>query len=137
MSLEKITVQATLNADKNKAWDYYTNPAHIVNWNFADPSWCCPRAENDLQVGGKYNARMEAKDGSFGFDFKAIYTEIITGEQFTYGFEGRTVAVVFKEEDNKTEITIVFDAETENSIELQKNGWQAILNNFKKYTEEN
>ena len=133
----KITVQATLNADKNKAWDCYTNPAHIVNWNFADPSWCCPKAENDMKVGGVYNARMEAKDGSFGFDFKAIYTEIIEGKQFTYGFEGRTVAVAFKEEGSKTEITIVFDAETENSIELQKNGWQAILNNFKKYTEEN
>ena len=137
MSTEKITVQATINAPKNKVWYYYTNPEHIVNWNFADPSWCCPKVENDMKVGGIYNARMEAKDGSFGFDFKAIYTEITKGEQFTYGFEGRTVAVAFKEEGSKTEMTIVFDAEAENSIELQKNGWQAILNNFKKYTEEN
>ncbi|WPR70618.1 SRPBCC domain-containing protein [Flavobacterium sp. NG2] len=135
MSTEKITVQATINADKNKVWDYYTNPKHIVNWNFADPSWCCSRAENDMKVGGVYNARMEAKDGSFGFDFKAIYTEINLGEQFSYGFEGRTVVVSLKEENNKTEITVTFDPETENSIELQKNGWQAILNNFKNYTE--
>lgn len=137
MDLEKITVQASINADKNKVWDYYTNPKHIVNWNFADPSWCCPRAENDMQVGGKCNARMEAKDGSYGFDFEAIYTEITEGKQFTYEFGGRLARVTFEEEDGKTEVIVTFDPETENSIELQKSGWQAILNNFKNYTEAN
>lgn len=137
MNTEKITVQATINADKKKVWDYYTNPKHIVNWNFADPSWCCPRAENDMQVGGKYNARMEAKDGSYGFDFEAIYTEITEGKEFTYEFGGRLARVTFEEEDGKTEVIVTFDPETENSIELQKSGWQAILNNFKNYTEAN
>ena len=74
----KITVTATINAEvKKKVWDYYTNPTHIVNWNFADPSWHCPTATNDMKVGGVYKARMEAKDGSFGFDFEAVYNEII------------------------------------------------------------
>nr|MBP7644402.1 SRPBCC domain-containing protein [Saprospiraceae bacterium] len=79
---EKITVFAVINADKNKVWDYYTNPLHIINWNFADPSWHCPHAENDMKIGGIYNARMEAKDGSFGFDFLATYSEIDPGNQF-------------------------------------------------------
>lgn len=72
----KITVTATINADAKKVWDFYTNPKHIVNWNFADPSWHCPTATNDMKVGGVYKARMEAKDGSFGFDFEVVYTEI-------------------------------------------------------------
>jgi uncharacterized protein YndB with AHSA1/START domain len=134
---EKITVQVSINANKNKAWEYYTNPKHIINWNFADPTWHCPKAENDMKVGGIYNARMEAKDGSFGFDFKVIYTEIKIGEGFTYEFEGRLATITFSEKGNTTDINVVFDPETENSIELQKNGWQAILNNYKNYTENN
>ena len=137
MKAQKITVQATINADKNKVWNYYTNPKHITKWNFADPSWHCPSAENDMKIGGKYRARMEAKDGSFGFDFEAIYSEIIEGEQFTYQFDGRTATVIFKVINNHTEITVIFDPENENPIEMQKGGWQAILNNFKKYTETN
>ncbi|MGB5667521.1 MAG: SRPBCC family protein [Maribacter sp.] len=137
MNAQKITVQATINADKNKVWNYYTNPKHITKWNFADPSWHCPSAENDIKIGGKYRARMEAKDGSFGFDFEAIYSEIIDGEQFTYEFGGRTATVKFNIINNHTEIKVIFDPENENSIEMQKGGWQAILNNFKKYTETN
>jgi uncharacterized protein YndB with AHSA1/START domain len=133
----KITVTATINADTKKVWDYYTNPIHIVNWNFADPSWHCPKAENNMKAGGTYKARMEAKDGSFGFDFEAVYSEIIDGKEFTYEFGGRTANVKFANSNNQTEITVAFDPETENPVEMQKRGWQAILNNFKAYTESN
>lgn len=133
----KITVQVSVNASKQKVWDYYTLPEHITQWNFADPSWQCPSASNDMQVGGKYSARMEAKDGSFGFDFDAIYTDITVGENYTYDFGGRFATVEFKAIDQQTELTITFDAEAENSVELQQQGWQAILNNFKAYTEAN
>ena len=137
MKLEKITITATIAADKQKVWDYYTHPEHITQWNFADPSWHCPVAANDLQPGGQYFARMEAKDGSIGFDFIANYTEIRPGEIFTYQFGDRTATVNFSENNGNTELTISFDPETENSVELQRNGWQAILNNFKHYTENN
>lgn len=137
MTTEKITIKATVSADKQKVWDYYTNPEHITKWNFADPSWHCPAATNDMKVGGRSVARMEAKDGSFGFDFDAVYTEINIGKSFTYEFGGRLATVDFKEIGKQTEVNVTFDPETENSIELQRNGWQAILNNFKKYTEAN
>lgn len=135
MAQEKITIRTTVLANKQKVWDYYTQPEHITQWNFADPSWHCPNAKNDLKVGGSYVARMEAKDGSFGFDFEAVYTEINHGNNFTYVGEGRFITVEFKETSGQTEVTIRFDPETENSIELQRKGWQAILDNFKKYTE--
>jgi uncharacterized protein YndB with AHSA1/START domain len=137
MNLERINIKATVSADKQKVWDYYTQPEHITNWNFADPSWHCPSASNDIKVGGRYVARMEAKDGSFGFDFDAVYTEIRQGEGFTYEFDGRLATVELKETNGQTEVTITFDPETENSIELQRSGWQAILDNFKNYTETN
>jgi uncharacterized protein YndB with AHSA1/START domain len=134
----KITVSASVKADVKKTWDYYTNPEHITKWNFADPSWQCPSASNDMRVGGKYSARMEAKDGSFGFDFEATYDEVIEGEMFTYTMpNGRQATVVFTENGNLTDVIVTFDPEEQNSFEMQKNGWQAILNNFKKYTEEN
>lgn len=131
----EITVKTTVNASVEKVWDYYNNPEHITKWNFADPSWYCPNAENDMRVGGKYRARMEAKDGSFGFDFEAIYSEIIDGKQFTYGFGDRTANVKFLPVSNQTEVIVTFDAENENPIEMQRAGWQSILNNFKNYTE--
>ncbi len=134
----KITIQVTISASQKKTWDYYTMPDHITKWNFADPSWHCPSASNDLQLGGQYEARMEAKDGSFGFDFKAIYKSIVSGKSFTYELEdGRQATVTFDGNEHQTDVTIVFDPEEENSIEMQKNGWQAILNNFKTYTESN
>ena len=98
MSLAKITVEARLATDIKTAWDTYTNPEHIINWNFAADDWCCPSASNDMRVGGKYSARMEAKDGSFGFDFEATYDEVIDGQQFTYTMpDGRVVTTKFEE----------------------------------------
>lgn len=135
MSLEKIIVEAKIEAGIQKVWEYYTNPSHIINWNFADPSWHCPSASNDLKVGGNYVARMEAKDGSFGFDFEAMYTEVHPLESFTYEFGGREAKVDFQQDGNSTSVKITFDPETENPIELQQAGWQAILNNFKNYAE--
>lgn len=137
MKLEKITISATVFAEKQKVWDYYTQPEHITKWNFADPSWHCPTVSNDLKIGGKYVARMEAIDESFGFDFEAVYTEINNGENFTYEFGGRLATIVFDAANGQTKVTVTFDPETENPIELQRNGWQAILDNFKKYTETN
>ncbi|HAJ98789.1 MAG TPA: activator of HSP90 ATPase [Bacteroidales bacterium] len=137
MAQARITIQTTVSAEKQKVWDYYTLPKHITQWNFADPSWHCPTASNDLKIGGKYAARMEAKDGSFGFDFEAVYIELNQGENFTYEFGGRLATVEFIESNGQTEVIVSFDPETENSIELQRNGWQAILDNFKNYTENN
>ena len=137
MKLEKIQVRTSVMADKQKVWDYYTSPEHITQWNFADPSWHCPSASNDMKIGGRYVARMEARDGSFGFDFVAIYTEINILESFIYQFGERFAKIEFNNMNNQTEVIITFDPETENPIELQKNGWQAILNNFKNYTETN
>jgi len=137
MEMEKITINTTVPADKQKVWDYYTKPEHITKWNYADPSWHCPTATNDLKVGGRYFARMEAKDGSFGFDFDAVYKEVNQGQSFTYEFGGRLASIVFNEANGQTEVTVTFDPETENSIDLQRQGWQAILDNFKNYTETN
>lgn len=137
MSATKITVQATVAADVKKAWDNYTLPEHITKWNFASDDWQCPRAENDMRVGGKYSARMEAKDGSWGFDFEAIYSEITPGKSFTYSMDGRNVTVAFETKGDSTLVTVTFDAETENPVEMQQQGWQAILDNYKKYTENN
>lgn len=136
--MKKITVKALIKADKQKVWDFYTKPDHITKWNFAIDTWHCPSASNDMKVGGKYIARMEAKDGSFGFDFEAIYNDIIDGELFTYTMSDNRVATIkFSDISDKTEVTIVFDAESENPIEMQQQGWQLILDNFKKYTENN
>jgi uncharacterized protein YndB with AHSA1/START domain len=137
MNTTKITVSATIPAPVEKVWDYYSNPKQIVHWNFADPSWHCPSAENDMRIGGTYKARMEAKDGSFGFDFEAIYTDINEGKNFTYEFGGRIATVQFNNLVSQTEVIITFDPEEENPIEMQQGGWQMILNNFKTYTEKN
>lgn len=132
---QKIVVASRVSAPKNKVWEVYTQPQHIVGWNFADPSWHCPYAENDLRTGGRYMARMEARDGSYGFDFEAVYTEVNLGERFTYEFGGRFATVDFKEAEGQTEVTVTFDPENENPVELQRQGWQSILNNFKAYCE--
>ncbi|MCB0524878.1 MAG: SRPBCC family protein [Saprospiraceae bacterium] len=138
MDATKIAIQATINANSKKTWEYYTSPEHIVNWNFASDDWECPSATNDMQVGGKYSARMQAKDGSFGFDFEATYNAISEGKSFTYTIpDGRVVDVIFEPDGDNTRIDIRFDAEKMNPVEMQQNGWQAILNNFKKYTEGN
>jgi uncharacterized protein YndB with AHSA1/START domain len=133
----KITVQTTINASIKKVWEAYTNPLHIVHWNFASTDWECPSATNDLQVGGVYNARMQARDGSMGFDFKVIYDEITLHKKIAYTMEDdRKAMITFEENNHQTNVTIIFDGEQENPVEMQKGGWQAILNNFKTYTEE-
>lgn len=137
MSNSKITVKASIAADAKKVWAYYNTPKHIRHWNFADPSWHCPSVENDMRIGGIYKARMEAKEGGFGFDFEAIYSEINEGKNFTYEFGGRTATIQFNDLGTQTEVVVTFDPEKENSIEMQKGGWKAILNNFKNYTENN
>jgi uncharacterized protein YndB with AHSA1/START domain len=134
---EKITVTAQIDADSQKVWDCYTQPEHITKWNFADPSWHCPSAVNDMTVGGTYNARMEAKDGSFGFDFEAVYTDIQPGKEFTYEFGGRMSTVTFESLGDQTQVSVSFDPEKENPVDMQKAGWHAILNNFKSYVESN
>ncbi|MEQ9363939.1 MAG: SRPBCC domain-containing protein, partial [Leptospirales bacterium] len=136
MEKTKIKIEATIAADRGKTWEHWTAPEHITNWNFASDDWRCPRATNDLRVGGKYFARMEAKDGSFGFDFEATYDEVAEPSQLAFTMpDGRRAITQFEDLDGKTKVTTVFDAESENPVELQKDGWQAILNNFKKYVE--
>ena len=136
--MNKIYIEIIVSADPTKAWTYYTKPEHIINWNFASDDWSCPYSENDLRPGGKLKSRMEAKDGSFGFDFEAVYDEILDHEKISYTMDdGRQVIVLFKDLGNQTKVEISFDAETENSEDLQRQGWQAILNNFKTYTEKN
>ena len=135
MKLEPITINTIVAAPLSKTWDCYTMPDHITKWNFASSDWHCPNARNDMRVGGTYLARMEAKDGSFGFDFEAVYTNVVHHNTFSYEFGGRIATVQFKENGSITEVTIIFDPETQNSPEMQKAGWQSILDNFKKYTE--
>jgi len=134
----KIIVEAIINAEPKTVWDYYTNPEHITKWNFANDDWHCPKAENDLRVGGKTTSRMEAKDGSFGFDFEGIYDDIIDHKKITYTMlDGRVVSITFEDLGSKTKVTTTFDAEQQNSMDMQRDGWQAILNNFKNYVESN
>ncbi len=138
MDTSKITIQAVVAADRQKVWDCYTQPEHITKWNFATDTWHCPAASNDMRVGGKYLARMEAKDGSFAFDFEAVYNEIVDGEKFTYTMpDNREIQVSFEQTDDKTRVTVTFDPENENPVDLQRSGWQSILDNFRKYAEEN
>ncbi|MDF2597122.1 MAG: Activator of Hsp90 ATPase 1-like protein, partial [Clostridia bacterium] len=116
---------------------YWTEPKHITKWNNASEDWHTPFAENDLRVGGKFLSRMEAKDGSFGFDLSGIYDEVNLHEVISYTLpDGRKVKIIFVGHENKTDIIETFHAENENSIELQQKGWQAILDNFKKYAEQ-
>ncbi len=138
MSNEKnpITVETTVHVPVEKAWQYWTTPEHITQWNNASEDWFTPRAENDLQVGGKFIYRMEAKDGSFAFDFKGSYDEIKTNKLLVYSIaDGRKVNVTFTANDEETRVTETFEPESTNSVEMQQAGWQAILDNFKKYTE--
>ena len=123
MKSTQITVSANILADRKKVWDYYTQPTHITNWNFATDDWKCPTAKNDLRVGGLYSARMEAKDGSFGFDFEATYDEIIEAEKLVYTLtDGRKTTVIFENHDKETKVNVTFDVDMENPIEIQKDG---------------
>jgi uncharacterized protein YndB with AHSA1/START domain len=133
-----ITIETTVNAPVDKVWEYWSNPVHIKQWCSASPDWHVPGAENDLQTGGKFSTRMEAKDGSFGFDFGGVYDEVKTNELIAYTMgDGRKVNVNFSSEGNTTKVVETFDAEDQNPVEMQRAGWQAILDNFKNYTEAN
>ena len=132
----KITVKRTVNAPKEKVWDLWTQPHHILQWNNASEDWLTRKAENDLRTGGSFSSRMEAKDGSFGFDFGGTYDEVKTHELISYTIDdGRKTRIEFEGNGGSTTVTETFDAESSNSVEMQKEGWQAILDNFKQYVE--
>ena len=131
-----ITIQALVNADLQTAWDVYTNPEYITKWNFASDDWECPSATNDIRTGGKLSSRMQAKDGSFGFDFEGIYDEVLPLKSIKYHMDdSRKVAITFEEVENGVKVTTIFDPESENPLEMQEGGWQAILDNYKKCVE--
>lgn len=133
----EIVIEASIKAPINKIWEFWTEPEHIINWNNASDDWHTPRAENDLRVGGKFTSHMAAKDGSAEFDFEGVYDEVIINELIRYTMtDGRKVTTEFIKGTGKHKVITTFEAENSNSVEMQKSGWQAILNNFKKYTEE-
>lgn len=133
-----ITVSTIVNAPIEKVWEYFSKPEHIVNWNNASKDWHTPKAENDLRVGGGFVYRMEAKDGSFGFDFGGKYDEVQQHQRIAYTLgDDRKVTLEFSTEGEGTKIVEQFEAESTNPVEMQQTGWQAILDNFKKYTETN
>ena len=133
-----IILETTVNAPIEKVWECWTVPEHIGQWNNASDDWHTPSASSDLRNGGHFSYRMEAKDGSFGFDFGGVYDEVKTNELISYTLgDGRKVKVIFTGTGDTTKVTEAFEAETENPVELQRGGWQAILNNFKNYVELN
>ncbi|MFD2033880.1 SRPBCC family protein [Belliella marina] len=132
-----ISISTNVKASLSQAWRSWTSSQHIVNWNFASDTWHCPKAELDLQVGGKFNYHMAAKDGSMAFDFEGTFDDVKEMESLAYTLaDGRSVLVKFEQKEDHVLVTEEFEAEEMNSSEMQKNGWQAILDNFKKYTEE-
>lgn len=131
-----ITVEAAINAPVSQVWQLWINPEHITQWNAASDDWHSPSAQNDLRVGGAFTYRMEARDGSFGFDFGGVYDDVQPYERIAYTMEdGRKAVIIFTQEGENTKVTETFDPETQNSLELQQQGWQAILDNFKRYAE--
>ncbi len=131
-----LTVENFVRQSVEKVWEYWTNPHHITKWNNASDDWHTPRAKNDLRTGGNFSSRMEAKDGSMGFEFAGVYGEVRNHEYIEYTMEdGRKVTIRFTLENGGTRVTESFEAEDSNSLELQQGGWQAILDNFKKYAE--
>lgn len=138
MSKTLITIEAVVNKPIANVWEMWTKPEHITQWNAASDDWHTPRSTNDLKVGGKFTYRMEAKDGSFGFDFWGIYDEIKLNEKIacTLG-DDRKWTTNFIEVKDGVKVIESFEAENQNPIEMQQAGWQMILNNFKKYAENN
>lgn len=133
---EKITIRTTISASSQHVWHCWTLPEHITQWNAAGDDWHCPKAENDLSVGGRFSYRMEARDGSFGFDFGGTYTAIEDQRLIVYTLDDdRTVSIQFSTENGQTVVEETFEAESENPIELQLTGWQMILDRFKRYCE--
>ncbi|MBU2581166.1 MAG: SRPBCC family protein [Alphaproteobacteria bacterium] len=134
MANRQITIATTIDAPVARVWQAYTTPADITKWNFASNDWCCPSAEVDLRAGGAYKARMEANDGSFGFDFEGIYEEVEPNKALTLAMcDGRRARTTFEPVGGATKVTIVFDAEDQNSVEMQRDGWQAILDRFGRF----
>ena len=136
MSAQQIVVTAVVDAPQDVAWTVFTSPEHITQWNFASPDWCCPSADLDLRTGGSYTARMEARDGSMGFDFAGTYDEVEAPRVAALRLEdGRVARTEFSESDGKTTVQTTFDAEDANPAEMQRAGWQAILDNYKAHAE--
>lgn len=134
----KITIRATIYAPVEKVWKLWTGPEHITQWNNASDDWHTPHATNDLRVGGKFLSHMAAKDGSFSFDFEGVYSKVELHKAIEYTLaDGREVKIHFNARGKETELEEIFEAESTNSIEMQRSGWQAILDNFKKYAETN
>ena len=134
----QVTVEVLIDAPVEKVWQYWTLPEHIVKWCFVSDDWCAPKAENDVRTGGNFKTRMEARDGSVGFDLEGNYTAVEENKRMEYtliGDDERKVSVEFKEENGGCRVIEIFDPEDTNPLEMQQNGWQAILNNFKKYIE--
>ena len=129
----EISVEVLIAAPISKVWEAYTSPEDIVKWNFASDDWHTPTASVDLRPGGKFSSRMEAKDGSAGFDFEGVYTKIIEHELIEYSFGDRSAKVGFTEEPSGVRVIVAFDTEDINSADDQRAGWQAILDNFAKY----
>jgi uncharacterized protein YndB with AHSA1/START domain len=131
-----ITIEATVNAPIEKIWKYWTEPKHIKGWAFASDDWHVPNAENDVRVDGRFTTTMAAKDGSFRFDFGGVYTRVKENKSMEYTIDdGRKVKIEFSAEGGSTRVVETFDPESENPIEMQRGGWQAILDSFKRYTE--
>lgn len=138
-TMEPIKLEITILKPVEKVWEYFTQAEHIMQWNFANETYTCPKAKNDLQVGGEFNYRMEAKDQSFGYDFTGTYDEITPLEKIKYHFkDGRQVEVIFEKIDgNTTKVTEIFEPDLEQPAEMQRESWYAILDNFHKYVENN
>ena len=131
-----ITVKNIIQAPVEKVWEYYTAPEHVTQWNNASEDWHTPTAENDLRAGGSFKYRMEAKDGSMGFDFGGVYDAVKTNELIAYTMgDGRKASVHFTGNGNETSVAVTFDPENQHPLEFQRDGWQSILDNFKKYVE--
>ncbi|PKK37153.1 polyketide cyclase [Siphonobacter sp. SORGH_AS_0500] len=137
-TFEKITIETLINAPVEKVWKLWSEPEHIMQWNTASEDWHTTQATNDLRTSGTFSSRMEAKDGSFGFDFSGTYTEVIPQSLIAYVLgDERTVTITFSAKGDQTLVVETFDAETTNPVAMQQEGWQRILDNFKKYAEHN
>lgn len=135
---QQITVEVTIYAPVEKVWKYFNTPDHVVQWNNASDEWFTPKAENDVRPGGTFNYRMEARDGSFGFDFMGVYDEVTENKYIAYTLgDGRKVSISFTGINEETKVVENFEAESTNPVEMQRQGWLAILKNFKHYVETN
>lgn len=135
---QSITVETLVNAPVEKAWKFFSDPEHITQWAFASDDWHAPYADNDLRKDGKFKTTMAAKDGSFSFDFEGVYTNVVPNKVVEYAMsDGRKVKVDFEADGNSTRIRETFDPETENPIDMQRAGWQAILENYRRHVESN